>query len=203
MKKNIIKVTVLTLSIFLISFNAFSNEKSEFLIEDDLLGCEVKFDERGDFKSIKCPGEAELDFFDSNEIRIAKKQAIMRAKAKMAYYFSDRINSQDVQSEIINKIVIDENEDPYKLKERISFNTEKITNQAEEILKGVTVIYTDINKDARKVIVHVGANIKTMKASDQLKALMNTNLASPSQQNNKTNESSGRVVNKSKNYDDF
>src|SRR5256885_16310200 len=97
---------LILLTITLLTPCTYAGESRQSLADDphnyvdDLLGCAVKYDDQGSFKSIKCPGEAEMDFADAKGIRIAKQKAVLRAKAALAKFMKERIHSQEVMEDM-------------------------------------------------------------------------------------------------------
>jgi hypothetical protein len=72
----------------------------------------------------------------------------------------------------------------------------------------MTVLYTDVNKDDKTMVVHVGVNLHTINTADQLQGHLERRLdkagnGSSTAPATPPPDGTGRIVKRSKNYDDF
>jgi dGTP triphosphohydrolase len=136
-------------------------------VEDDILSCEAKYDDSGVIKSMKCSGEAEMAFADAKGVRIAREKAIMRAKASMSKFMKESIHSKEIMDDMTKTLSNrTTGQTESAIRKAVETQTEQIVVESQALLKGVTVLYTDVNRDKKTVIVHLGVNRKTMRAAD-------------------------------------
>ncbi|KMK52455.1 hypothetical protein RO21_00980 [[Actinobacillus] muris] len=202
-------------------------EQSEVVeIVDSVTGVSYEVDENGEFARIRATGEAELEFGDRKDIRMATQKATLRAKANIAKFLSERVTSEEVIDNVENVVTKTENADNVATKmengenittktengnksanrEVISSYLEKIHNSAEALLKGVIATKTDINKDEKYVQIELGISKKTMAAADTLKKELRTDATEKNAISNGIpieSNGGGREIKKSKNYDNF
>lgn len=200
MKKLFFKLSAAFLLCY--SANVLANENV-----DSITGVSYEVDENGEFARIRSTGEAELEFGDRKDIRIATQKAQLRAKANIAKFLSERIKSDEVMSEMINSMTNTNGKNKEANRETIESYTENISSSAEALLKGVIVTKTDVNKDEKVVSVEMGLSPKTMNVADVInRGLKTDSTESSSQSGNVSSEIEsgvGREVKKIKNYDNF
>jgi hypothetical protein len=201
-------VTLIIIAFALVVSGVQAKEKETTnlnVVKDDVLGCEAKFDNEGVIKSMKCVGESEMTFSDAKGVRIAKQKASMRAMANMSQFMSRKIRTKEVMDDMTKTLTEKTGQKDEAVRKSVETHVEQITHESDALLKGVQVIYTDVDKDAKTVIVHVGVNRQTMKAADQLRGQMSRNLENEGARKASTasQEGTGRVIKKSKQYDDF
>ena len=184
---------------------SFDNAKAEDSIAySDPDGVRVKFYPDGTMKSIISSAEAALDFGDRRDKIMAKKKAVMIAKAQIAKFLNEKINTQETQDSITTTIIKQTGGDKSSIRTTVDNQTEKISNSAEQLLKGVIVLSEDVNPAEKYVRVEVGINEKTMRAADTLKSKIEKNLDdSKTKEKSNAGTSQGREIKKSKMYDDF
>ncbi len=182
-------------------------EQQNPVIEDNSIpGVRYEFDENGEFARIRSVGEAELEFGDSKDIRIAKQKAMMRAKANIAKFLKERITTEEVMDEIEKRLSKSNNGNKQVSRETISTYTEKMQNSAEKILRGVIVTQVIVDKNEKTVKVEVGYSRKTQAAASfvdkslsESNQTQNKNTTIEPKKSNKKNIS----IKRAKNYDDF
>lgn len=202
MKKSLLALSVL--SLFLVNPIAQAVEE-----EDKQTGTYFEIDdETGELIRIRTEGEAELEFGDRKDIRIATQKATLRAKANLAKFLNERVTAADVLDSMVNTMTTTTGQSQEAVRETVENYAENIRNSAESILKGVITLKTDVNKDEKYVLVEVGMSRKTMKAADSANKVLRTD--STETQSSKSKGTSqaidvgtGREIRKSKNYDDF
>lgn len=193
--KKIITLTIIVLS--LLASPVQSAEVAEYI--DQPTGAKVKFNDDNSIKSITAKGEAELVFGDRKDIRVATQKASMRAKAMIAKFMKERLQSEEVmddltktatQTEVGGKIT--------GTRKTLEVQREIITNSADAMLKGLVTLIQDVNRDEKYVAVTLGTNEKFMRAADSLKGKMNRNLDTQAQNSSSSNPSSqaetGRTI---------
>lgn len=218
MKKFIFNLSAISLALF--SPVAFAETESPVInvekaaesnneeIVDSVTGVMYEVDENGEFARIRSTAEAELEFGDRKDIRIATQKAMMRAKANIAKFLSERVTSDEVMDNLEKTATKTNGKNKETTRETISTYTEVIKNSADALLKGVIATKTDVNKAEKYVQVEMGISKKTMNAADQI----NKSLRTDSTENDNTvdiseenNAESGqqREIKKVKNYDNF
>lgn len=194
--------TLSTISIAVSSPFVFATETI-----DSVTGVTYEVNENGEFARIRSVGEAELEFGDRKDIRVATQKAQLRAKANIAKFLSERVKSEEVMNEVINSMTNTNGQSKEAMRETVETYTESISNSAEALLKGVIATKTDINKDEKYVQVEMGLSPKTMNAADTLnKALKTDSTEATNEAGGATQiieSGSGREIKKSKNYDNF
>lgn len=201
MKKSLLKLSAISLFLFSPFIQAVEIEESGVFFEVD--------DDTGEFIRIRTVGEAELEFGDRQDIRIATQKATLRAKAEIAKFLEQRISTSETLDNIVDTITTTTGQNKEAVRENVETIVTNIKNSSEAILKGVITLKTDVNKDEKYVSVEVGTSRKTMKTADSLnKALKTDSSESKASSTNKGTSQkievgSGREIKKSKNYDDF
>lgn len=194
--------TLSTISLALSSSFALAEE-----IVDSVTGVTYEVNENGEFARIRSVGEAELEFGDRKDIRIATQKAQLRAKANIAKFLSERVKSEEVMNEVINSMTNTNGQTKEAMRETVETYTESISNSAEALLKGVIATKTDINKDEKYVQVEMGLSPKTMNAADTLNNALKTDSTEATNEKGGSKQiiesGSGREIKKSKNYDNF
>lgn len=194
--------TLSTISIAVSSPFVFATETI-----DSVTGVTYEVNENGEFARIRSVGEAELEFGDRKDIRVATQKAQLRAKANIAKFLSERVKSEEVMNEVINSMTNTNGQSKEAMRETVETYTESISNSAEALLKGVIATKTDINKDEKYVQVEMGLSPKTMNAADTLNKVLKTDSTEATNEAGGATQiiesGSGREIKKSKNYDNF
>lgn len=194
--------TLSTISIAVSSPFVFATETI-----DSVTGVTYEVNENGEFARIRSVGEAELEFGDRKDIRVATQKAQLRAKANIAKFLSERVKSEEVMNEVINSMTNTNGQTKEAMRETVESYTESISNSAEALLKGVIATKTDINKDEKYVQVEMGLSPKTMNAADTLNKALKTDSTETTNEKGGSKQiiesGSGREIKKSKNYDNF
>lgn len=179
-------------------------------IEEPNIGANAEFDENGNVLRLRAVGQADLVFGDSKDIRLATQKATLRAKANLAKYLNERVNTEETIEEIVNEITKNTNNQMSATRETITSQVERIQNTADALLKGVIVLKTDVNKAEKIVTVMVGISPKTAAGADQLNKVLRTDSTQDTNNQGMSNLGSGndsndnvREIRKAKNYDNF
>lgn len=221
-KKNILATIILaTLTITTVSINAqeievlddtvvaettnsSSTNTSEPIIYEHPIGAEVTFNLDGSVKAIKATGQAELLIGDQQDIRMATKKAEMRAKASIAKFLSETISNKETQEEIIDTITSTTAAEKSITRDSVDKMTESISNNANELLKGVVTLVQDVDRDKKQVTVTVGMKESTINAAASLKQSINQPTNAPQKTNVQQNiKTEGRDVRVSNMMDEF
>lgn len=176
-------------------------------IVDSVTGVSYEVDENGQFARIRSTGEADLEFGDQKEIRVATQKAQMRAKANIAKFLSERVTSSEVLDYAEKMATNNQGKNKNSTRETVENYMENIKNSADALLKGVIATKTDINKDEKYVKVEMGLSKKTMAIADTVNNALRTDSTENNGDNLSTNgenhNGGGREVKKIKNYDNF
>lgn len=160
--------------------NASSSAVQEELDQPDGVAITVSPD--GNFQ-IFSRGTGVYDFNDSDDIKDARRDATMRAKANLAKFLNEKVSSAEGLDEITKKaksMNSDGNVETKAVsKESLKITTESIRNQAEQILTGVITL-----KDQKvprgsggEIQVTVGISSKTLRAAQMLGKGINESLS--------------------------
>jgi hypothetical protein len=175
-------------------------------------GVEIIFSPNSsNWDKIMANGESELLFGDRRDIRQATSKAMMRAKAEIAKFLKEKINTSETIEEITKTLSDAKSSGEQK---SMSFNrktvetmTSKISNSANAILKGVVILEQNVNQREKYVSVKVGMSRKTMKTADSMSNAINQNSARPQNINNyqpiQQYNGGQNEIRRSRNYDNF
>ena len=132
------------------------------------------------------------------------KKAELEAKAKIAKFLSERVNSDEVMEQIENKIVETQGNQKIVNRKNIENITSTMHNSAESILRGVIVTKIDVNKEQKYVFVEVGYSNNTQRIADDINNNLNNKSSSQTINSSSTiDNGTGRDVRKIKNYNNF
>ena len=146
----------------------------------------------------------DLDIGDRKDVRISTKKAELEAKAKIAKFLSERVNSDEVMEQIENKIVETQGNQKIVNRKNIENITSTMHNSAESILRGVIVTKIDVNKEQKYVFVEVGYSNNTQRIADDINNNLNNKSSSQTINSSSTiDNGTGRDVRKIKNYNNF
>ena len=200
MKKLCVILTLLTFFICLSHVYA----EGDVVSYESPEGVELKFYEDGRLKSVKASAEVALEFGDREDILLSKREAKMIAKAEIAKFLKEKLNTTETLDKV-TKTVVSKTKDKGSsaTREQIKTQMVKIHNSADAYLKGVVTLLEDINKTEKYVKVEVGMNEKTMRAADGLRRRIAEDHSSSVKKGSPRKKSSGREIRKSKMYDDF
>ncbi|MDG6881378.1 Uncharacterised protein [Phocoenobacter uteri] len=211
MKKHIL------LSIALLGMTPFTNAEETTTVEtiqnntvevvDSITGVTYELNDNGEFARIRSSGEAELEFGDRKDIRIATQKATLRAKANIAKFLSERVTSDEVMEEMTKTAANSKNKEKEVTRENVSTYTETIKNSAEALLRGVITVKNDINKAEHYVLVEVGISPKTLAEASFIKEKLADDESKQNSENNalssEKKSQQNRIIKKVKNYDNF
>ena len=176
MKKIFNSIVLITLiSLFGI---AHAQENIEYV---DILGVQVQFNDDNSFKSLKSTAEQDLVFTDRTSIRQAVAIATMSAKGELAKWMEETIVSneglEEASTQIANRQTDGSGQTLAATKEDIQTYLRSLSNSANAVLTGVTVIDQIIDRDKKYVSVTIGVSEKYMQAAAQMRTEMSKSIA--------------------------
>ena len=147
----------------------------------DILGVFVKFNDDNSFKSLKSTAEQDLVFTDRSSIRQALAIATMSAKGELAKWMEETIVSneglEEASTQIANRQTDGSGQTLAATKEDIQTYLRSLSNSANAVLTGVTVIDQIIDRDKKYVSVTIGVSEKYMQAAAQMRTEMSKSIA--------------------------
>jgi hypothetical protein len=217
----ILKIT--TIGIISLSIIVFANENNNsqpkiqqqqtpIQYQEPTTGVEIIFSSNStDWDKIIANAESELLFGDRRDVRQATQKAILRAKANIAKFLKEKVNSSETMDEMTKTLsenkIEDNNTSMSTSRKTIEVMTTKISNSADAILKGVIILEQHVNKKEKYVSVKVGMSRKTMKTADSMSDAINQDLSKLNYKNNneETEDDSNKKneIRRSKNYNNF
>ena len=179
--------------------------------QEPTTGVEIIFAQDGcSWDKIMANGESELIFGDRRDVRQSTSKAIMRAKASIAKFLKEKLNTTETIEEITKTIANSKNNGGKTVinAERKTVETlvENISSSAEAILKGVIVLEQNINQKNKYVSVKIGMSRKTMRTADNMSNAINRDLSERNNQNNtymQQYNNGQNQIRRSRNYDNF
>ena len=189
-------------SFFVLAENNLNINENE--LEDNVSSVVYELDENGNFARLRAGSEMDLDIGDRKDVRISTKKAELEAKAKIAKFLSERVNSDEVMEQIENKIVETQGNQKIVNRKNIENITSTMHNSAESILRGVIVTKIDVNKEQKYVFVEVGYSNNTQRIADDINNNLNNKSSSQTINiSSKIDNGTGRDVIKNKNYNNI
>ena len=176
MKKLILALAVLSLtacsSVKLTS--DVTDEAAKFT--QDFGKVEVTFNDRGDWDSIKSSGTSSVPIDVDAGLEQGMNIATMRAKRNIVEFINTDLKSSKTTEAMTNSLaknVASGDETSQERAANIATQVqEKISVQADGLLKGVYVIERKISSDKRTVVVTVQVDKRSMRAANQLRMAM-------------------------------
>lgn len=201
--KNLIFTLVAFTPFFIFAENNVQLNENE--LEDNVSSVVYELDDNGNFARLRAGSEMDLDIGDRKDIRISTKKAELEAKAKIAKFLSERVNSDEVVEQIENKLTETQGNQKTVNRKNIENITTTMHNSAESILRGVIVTKVDVNKGEKYVFVEVGYSNKTQRIADGINNNLNNGIGNTQTINGSStiDNGTGRDVKKIKNYDNF
>lgn len=137
---------------------------------------EITYNDKGDWESIKSTGTSAIPIDVDMGLEQGMNAATMRAKRNIVEFINIDLKSTkttDTITKSLSKNVASNNEASNERAANIANEiTEKITVNADGILKGVYVTNRVISSDKRVVTVTVQVDKRSMRAAQQLKTAM-------------------------------
>ena len=151
------------------------DSKQVQVYNDPTTGARLIF-HNGKVIDIEASGEAELHFGDRKDIRVAKRKAILRAKASLGKFLKEELKIQETSEEMVKTLMKQGGKSVSAVRTTVQVDIEKISNSANAILKGVVVKDIKVKRDEKYIIVTVMTTLKTQKIADTINNRMNSNL---------------------------
>ena len=130
-----------------------------------------------DWNKIYSTGEADLKFGDNRDVRMAKKKAVLRAKAELSKFFKEQISTEetleDITKECLNATSGDKRITEENIRKTVVTTIERIKNQSGAILKGVLLLETNVDRDKKLVLVKVGISRNSIDIANSVQAEIN------------------------------
>ncbi len=178
MVKNIINSILITVLMGVYGVAYAAQDDFEYV---DILGVFVKFNDDNSFKSLKSTAEQDLVFTDRSSIRQALAIATMSAKGELAKWMEETISSKDgleeVSTQIANRQTNGNGQTLDATKEDIQTYLRSLSNSANAVLTGVTVIDQIIDRDKNYVSITIGVSEKYMQAAAKMRTETAKNIA--------------------------
>ena len=177
MKKVILALAVLSLSAcssVKLSQSDVTDEAAKFT--QDFGKVEVTFNDKGDWTSMKSSATSAVPIDVDAGLEQGMNVATMRAKRNIVEFINTDLKSTKTTDTITKALAKNVSSDDENSKQRAaniaSEITEKISVQADGILKGVYVVERKLSSDKRYVVVTVQVDQRSMKAARQIRVAM-------------------------------
>ena len=134
---------------------------------------EVTFNDKGEWESLKSTGTSAIPLSDNAALEQAMNVATMRAKRNIVEFIQTDLQSSKSHEAITNALAKDVSSDDAKSRERAGNIAtkiqEKITTQADGLLKGVYINDRKISGDKTMAVVTVTVDKRSMRAAQQVR----------------------------------
>jgi hypothetical protein len=178
MKKLIIALAVLSLAACsttkLSDVDSTSNDAVKFT--QDFGKVEVTFNDKGDWESLKSSATSSVPINVDMGLEQGMNVATMRAKRNIVEFINQDLKSNKTTDTITKALAKNVSSDEETSKQRAANIateiTEKISVQADGILKGVYIVDRKVSPDQKTVSVTVAVDKRSMRAARQLRASM-------------------------------
>ena len=149
-----------------------SNEAVKFT--QDFGKVEVTFTDKGDWEVVKSSATSSVPIDVDAGLEQAMNVATMRAKRNIVEFINTDLKSSKATESMTNSLAKNVSSDDQKSQERAANIAtqiqEKISVQADGLLKGVYVVDRKISSDKRNVVVTVQVDKRSMRTATQLRA---------------------------------
>lgn len=153
---------------------AYSSEAQKFT--QDFGKVEVTFNDKGDWESIKSSATSAVPIDNDMGIEQGMNVATMRAKRNIVEFINLDLKSTKTTDTITKSLAKNVAENDEQNKQRAaniaSEITEKISVQADGILRGTYVVDRKVSNDHRVVSVTIQVDKRSMRAAKTLRAAM-------------------------------
>lgn len=137
---------------------------------------EVTYTDKGDWEVIKSSGTSAVPIDTDMGLEQGMNVAVMRAKRNIVEFMNTDLKSSKTTDTITKSLAKNVSSNDDKSQDRAaniaSEITEKISVQADGILKGVYVVDRKISPDKRTVVVTVQVDKRSMRAAKQFRMAM-------------------------------
>lgn len=177
MKKVILALAILSLtacSTVKLDQSTVSDEAVKYT--QDFGKVEVTFNDKGDWESIKSSATSSVPIDVDAGLEQGMNVATMRAKRNIVEFINTDLKSTKTTEAMTNSLAKNVSADGDKTQERaasiVTQIQEKITVQADGLLKGVYITERKISSDKRTVMVTVQVDKRSMRAANQLRSAL-------------------------------
>lgn len=137
---------------------------------------EVTFNDKGDWESIKSSATSSVPIDVDAGLEQGMNVAIMRAKRNIVEFINTDLKSSKTTEAMTNSLAKNVSSNDEKSQERAANIAtqiqEKISVQADGLLKGVYITERKISSDKRTVVVTVQVDKRSMRAANQIRMSM-------------------------------
>ena len=177
MKKVILACAVLALSACSSTKLADVGPSSDAVkFTQDFGKVEVTFNDKGEWESLKSSATSSVPINADAGLEQGMNVAVMRAKRNIVEFINQDLKSKTTTDTITKALEKNVAEDDLKSKQQAadiaSEITEKITVEANGILKGIYVVERKVSTDAKTVVVTVQVDKRSMNAARHLRVAM-------------------------------
>ena len=148
-----------------------SNEAVKYT--QDFGKVEVTFNDKGDWDLVKSSGTSSVPIDVDAGLEQAMNIATLRAKRNIVEFINTDLKSSKATEAITNSLAKNVSNDNEKSQERAANIAtqvqEKISVQADGLLKGVYVVERKVSSDRKTVVVTVQVDKRSMRAANQLR----------------------------------
>jgi hypothetical protein len=201
------KKLFLTMLFCLILANSYANEQKNITYEPTNTSVSWELLPDGsDWERIFSTGEADLKFGDTRDVRLAKKKAVLRAKAELSKFFKETISTEetieDITKESLNATAGNQGISEENTRKTVVTTIERTKNQSDAILKGVIVLETKVDRNDKVVVVKVGLSRNSIDVASRVQSTIKNSDKNNISQVPSKNES-GVTIKRSPMYDNF
>lgn len=134
-------------------------------------GVTIELDDEAPYKFIRLRsiGESDLLIGDRKDVQRATKVATLKAKAAIARYIGEDVNTEEVVEQISESAQQSNGKVTTVSRQDVEKLIETIHNSSSEFMKGVIVLEQNVDQVSNRVIVTVGTSEKTQRAADQVR----------------------------------
>ena len=158
-----------------------------------------------DWEKIYSTGEADLKFGDASDVRVAKKKAVLRAKAELSKFFEEKISTEetleDITKESLNATAGQDGITEENTRKTVVTTIERIKNQSDAILKGVIILETKVDRDNNVVLVKIGISRNSIGIANSVNSTINQKSGTKS--TTEKEQQTGTTIKRNPMYDKF
>jgi len=158
-----------------------------------------------DWEKIYSTGEADLKFGDASDVRVAKKKAVLRAKAELSKFFEEKISTEetleDITKESLNATAGQDGITEENTRKTVVTTIERIKNQSDAILKGVIILETKVDRDNNVVLVKIGISRNSIGIANSVNSTINQKSGTKS--TTAKEQQTGTTIKRNPMYDKF
>jgi len=178
--KNLIVVSAIALALSACSTTKLSDvdpvSNDAVKYTQDFGKVEVTFNDKGDWESLKSSATSSVPIDVDAGLEQGMNVATMRAKRNIVEFINSDLKSSKTTEAITNSLAKNVSSGDEKSQERAANIAtqiqEKISVQADGLLKGVYVVDRKVSSDKRTVVVTIQVDKRSMRAASQLRMAM-------------------------------